>query len=71
MTGGIHLQNMLGRIVEVYVDDIVVKSDFCQHQIKYLQEVLQALRNHGIRLNHGRKEVLRFYAHSSWHRSKS
>jgi len=44
-------KNMLGHTIEVYVNDIVVKSDSCQQHIKDLQEVFQALRNHGMRLN--------------------
>jgi len=44
-------KGMLGRNVEVYVDDFVVKSESYQQHIKDLQEVFQALRNHNMRLN--------------------
>ena len=44
-------KDMLGRNVEAYVDDIVVKSDSCKQHIKDLQKVFQALRHHGMRLN--------------------
>jgi len=44
-------KDMLDRSVEVYVDDIVVKFDSCEQHIKDLQEVFQALRDHGMRLN--------------------
>jgi len=44
-------QDMIGRNVEVFVDDIVVKSDSCEQHIKDLQEVFQALRSHRMRLN--------------------
>jgi len=44
-------QDMIGRNVKVYVNDIVVKSDSCEQHIKDLQEVFQALRNHCMRLN--------------------
>jgi len=41
----------LGQNFEVYVDDIVVKSDSCWQHIKDLQEVCKALHNHGMKLN--------------------
>jgi len=44
-------KGMLGRNFEVYVNNIVVKSDSCQQRIKDLQEVFQAIRDHGMRLN--------------------
>jgi len=53
---------MIGRNVEVYVDDIVVKSDSCEQHILDLKEVFQALRKYRMRL--------RFHAHPSGHRSK-
>jgi len=37
--------------VKVYVDDIVVKSDSCKQYVADLKEVLQALRQHRMRLN--------------------
>jgi len=42
---------MIGRNVEVYVDDIVVKSDSCEQHIFDLKEVFQALRQYRMRLN--------------------
>jgi len=44
-------KDMLGRIVKFYMEDIIVKSDSCEQHIKDLQEVFQALRHHGMRLN--------------------
>jgi len=44
-------KGMIGRSVEVYVDDIVVKSDSCGQNIKDLQEVFDALRRVNMRLN--------------------
>jgi len=44
-------QDMIGRNVGVYVDDIVVKSDSCEQHITDLKEVFQALRKYCIRLN--------------------
>lgn len=43
--------DMIGRNVEVYVDDIVVKSDSCEQHISDLKEVFQALRKYRMRLN--------------------
>jgi len=44
-------KDMLGRNVDVCVDNIVIKSYSCEQYIKDLQDVFQALRNHGMRLN--------------------
>ena len=44
-------KKMIGRSVEVYVDDIVVKSDSCDQHVKDLQEVFNALRRVNMRLN--------------------
>jgi len=43
--------NMIGRNVEVYVDDIVVKSDSCEQHVSDLKEDFQVLRKHHMRLN--------------------
>jgi len=43
--------DMFGRNIEVYVDDIVVKSDSCEQHISDLKEVFQALRKYRMRLN--------------------
>ncbi|XP_068475223.1 uncharacterized protein [Phaseolus vulgaris] len=43
--------DMIGRNVEVYVDDIVVKSDSCEQHVSDLKEVFQALRQYRMRLN--------------------
>jgi len=43
--------DVIGRNVEVYVDDIVVKSDLCKQHISDLKEVFQALRKYRMRLN--------------------
>jgi len=42
---------LIGRNVEVYVDDIVVKSDSCEQHRDDLVEVLEALRWYNMRLN--------------------
>jgi len=43
-------KEMIGKNVEVYMDDIVVKSDSCGQHIKDLQEVFDALRKTNMRL---------------------
>jgi len=43
--------DMIRRNVEVYVDDIVVKSDSCEQHVSDLKEVFQALRKYRMRLN--------------------
>jgi len=45
------VHDMIGRNVEVCVDDIVVKSDSCKQHVADLKEVFQALRQHQMRLN--------------------
>lgn len=39
------------RSIEVYVDDMVVKSESCNQHIQDLEDVFKALRAVGIRLN--------------------
>ena len=43
--------DMIGRNMEVYVDDIVVKSNSCEQHVSDMREVFQALRKHRMRLN--------------------
>jgi len=42
---------MIGRNVEVYMDNILVKSDSCNQHIKDLEEVFRALRRTNMCLN--------------------
>jgi len=44
-------KRLIDQNVEVYVDDIVVKSDLCDQYIKDLEEVFEALRRANMRLN--------------------
>ena len=37
--------------IEVYIDDMLVKSVVAQHHIKHLEEVFQILRTYGMKLN--------------------
>jgi len=44
-------EGLIGLNVEVYVDNIVVKSESCQKHVKNLNKVLNALRKYNPRLN--------------------
>jgi len=44
-------KGLIDRCVEVYVDDIMVKSDSCHQHIKDLKEVFEALRRTNMRLH--------------------
>jgi len=44
-------KGMIGRNLEVYVDDLVVKSNFVEQHIKDLVEVFATLNNNNMRLN--------------------
>ena len=46
--------DMIGQNVEVYVDDIVVKSDLCEQHVSDLKEVFQALHKYRMLLNPGK-----------------
>ena len=69
-------EGLIGKNVEVYVDDIVVKSDSCnQHKVGLL-EVLQALQKYNMRLNpdkcvFGIEGGKFLYAHTQRDRGKS
>jgi len=45
------LRGLIGGSVEVYVDDIVVKSTSCNQHLQDLAQVFEALRAVGMRLN--------------------
>jgi hypothetical protein len=42
---------LIGRIIEVYIDDIVVKSKKTGDLVADLTEVFAKLRQHGVKLN--------------------
>jgi hypothetical protein len=42
---------LIGRIIEAYVDDIVVKSKKTRDLVPDLTEVFAKLRQHGVKLN--------------------
>jgi len=45
------LKRILGRNVEDYVDDIVIKFDSCEQHIEDLKEAFKALQDHDMSLN--------------------
>jgi hypothetical protein len=42
---------LMGRIVEIYIDDVVVKSKGYKEHLADLQETLECARRHGLRMN--------------------
>jgi hypothetical protein len=42
---------LIGRIIEVYIDDIVVKSKKMGDLVSDLTEVFTKLRQHGVKIN--------------------
>ncbi|RVW85960.1 Retrovirus-related Pol polyprotein from transposon 17.6 [Vitis vinifera] len=45
---------LVGRTVEVYIDDIVVKSKTQEEHVLHLQEVFHLLRKYDMKLNHSK-----------------
>jgi len=45
------LQELIGKIVEIYIDDVVVKSKGYQEHLKDLKETLMCARKNGLRMN--------------------
>ncbi|XP_024164272.1 uncharacterized protein LOC112171301 [Rosa chinensis] len=43
--------NILGKILEVYIDDVVVKSKQCGHHITNLKRVFEQMRLHRLKMN--------------------
>ena len=41
----------IGRIVEIYIDDVVVKSKGCKEHLADLRETLECTRKHGLKMN--------------------
>ena len=42
---------LLGKIIEVYIDDMLVKSKECPDHAEHLQEAFKLLRAYGMKLN--------------------
>ena len=44
-------KNQIGKTIEIYIDDMVVKSKLSQVHLGYLEETFQILRLHKLPLN--------------------
>ena len=44
-------ENLIGRTVEAYIDDIVVKSKWVDHLVANIEQTFAKLRANGIKLN--------------------
>ena len=44
-------QPLIGRTMEVYIDDMLIKSKECSDHTKHLQEAFELLRTNGMKLN--------------------
>jgi len=44
--------DLIGRLIEVYIDDVVVKSKCVNNHTADLQEVLERARKYGLKINH-------------------
>ena len=42
---------LIGGIVEIYIDDVVVKSNGYREHLADLQETLECIRKHGLKMN--------------------
>jgi len=42
---------LIGRIVEIYIDDVVVKSKSYKEHVADLRETLEYTRKHGLKMN--------------------
>ena len=74
-----HLMNkmftkQLGKIIEVYIDDMVIKSKEADHHLRDIDECFQVLRHYKMWLNTSKMRVwsiflaiLGTYCHQTWH----
>ena len=46
-----YLNGLIGRIVEIYIDDVVVKSKGYKGHLADLRETLECKRKHGLKMN--------------------
>jgi hypothetical protein len=46
---------LIGHIIEAYVDNIIVKSKITGHLVPNLTEVFAKLRQHGVKSSHERR----------------
>ena len=64
-------QKQIGTFMEVYIDDMLVKSIKVELHITHLAEVFQVLKSYNMKLNPAlRREVLRFYSQQLRNRGK-
>jgi hypothetical protein len=42
---------LIGKIVKIYIDDVVVKSKGCREHLEDLRKTLMCARKHGLRMN--------------------
>jgi len=42
---------LIGKVVEIYIDDVVVKSKGYQEHLEDLKKTLMCARKHGLRMN--------------------
>ena len=64
---------LIGRIVEIYIDDVVVKSKSYKEHVADLRETLEYTRKHGLKMNPSKcafgvsvGEFLGFMYHERW-----
>jgi len=63
----------LGKNIEIYIDDIVVKSKLVSEHVRDLENIFEILRKHKLHLNAsklffwcGIRQVSMLHGHSSW-----
>ena len=44
-------QELIGRIIEIYIDDVMVKSKGYKEHLANLRETLECIRKHGLKMN--------------------
>ena len=44
-------ESQLGKSIEVYIDDMMVKSKVVSEHVRYLKNIFEILRKHKLRLN--------------------
>ena len=62
--------DLIGKLVEVYIDDVVVKSALLEDHLADLRKVLERTRKHGLKMNPKKcafgvmaEQFLRFLVH--------
>ena len=47
----LHFHKLIGRIVEIYIDDVMIKSKGYKEHLANLRETLECTRKHGLKMN--------------------